>query len=267
MAPWADPIQTFFEGFKGFVYDPEATPAALFDELAKEQGWAPGSGEHREALERLNGALYRQFDPSYGTPERMMDSEELTPAEWAFILHDYEIPTQRDEEVVNLSIGRQPPETSPQERTLRHLDAFFADFPGFERDRSESVAIQLNKLRKKEKWWGDRIHLWNDALRKYQDALVQDFNAAYGSDENNLENWHRLFSRIPDAKWPDTIDGCKSVARTFNVNLVDLVDADAQDSKALLFDSRSALSSYTKKTKKFFPSQHASAGGLLTYLL
>jgi hypothetical protein len=57
------------------------------------------------------------------------------------------------------------------------------------------------------------------------------------------------------------------VARTFNVNIVDLVEAGAEGQQVPVFDSKSALDSYTTRTKKYFPRKHAFAGGLLSYLL
>jgi hypothetical protein len=217
MAPWADPIQTFFESFEGFVYDPDAAPAALFQQLVRERGWTLGSSEHKEALEQLKDAQFRQFDPLYGNPEKATDSnqydeeKELTPAEWAFI-SDYEIPPQHDAPAANQTLERQLAGMS-LERTVSHLDGFFSEYPGFQRDRTESVSTQLNKLRRNECWWGERSGLWDHALRKYRDVLVLQFNAVYGCDENNLENWHRLFSRIPGAGSPGTIDECKSVSK------------------------------------------------------
>lgn len=216
MAPWADPVQSFFESFEGFVYDPDAAPAALFNELAREQGWVLGTREHKQALERLQEAQFRRFDPSYGNAEHTTefneydDDEELTPAEWAFI-SDYKNSPQGDDPTAIHILDQQIAEIS-LESTVGHLDAFFAKYPGFERTRKESVSTQLNKLRKHERWWGERRHLWDDALQEYRMALVQEFNTVFGTDENNLKNWHRLLSRFPGASLPGTIDECKSVS-------------------------------------------------------
>lgn len=72
--------------------------------------------------------------------------------------------------------------------------------------------MQLNKLRKQEKWWGHRHALWDVALKKYQTALVRQFNTSYGTDAENLETWRRVLRRILVEELPQTVGGCKQVS-------------------------------------------------------
>lgn len=109
------------------------------------------------------------------------------------------------------SKGRKKVDIDVKERVLEHLDAFFSEYPQFRRDPTESVATQLNQLRRQESWWGHRHSLWDNALSKYQEALVLQFNASYGTDENDLATWHRLLARLPVEHMPKTVHECKLV--------------------------------------------------------
>lgn len=51
------------------------------------------------------------------------------------------------------------------------------------------------------------------------------------------------------------------------MNLVDLVDAKRIGSAVVVFPTVEALARYTRSTEKYFPRDHAKAGGVLKYLL
>ncbi|KXN85784.1 hypothetical protein AN958_10842 [Leucoagaricus sp. SymC.cos] len=155
-----------------------------------------------------------------------------------------------------------------------YLETFFRQhYPGFNsiRDRGESLATQMGQLRELEEWWGSCKDLWDIALGRYQDALVLQFNAWYGTDVDDLETWHRVLKIIGVDKLPETVSECKQLVDSLHVNLVDLVDASlhppASRKKIEIFNSVEALSEYTVGYHKFFPKKHAKAGGVLRYLL
>ncbi|KAJ3574215.1 hypothetical protein NP233_g1917 [Leucocoprinus birnbaumii] len=106
------------------------------------------------------------------------------------------------------------------------FDDFFSEWPDYdsERDRTISVATQLNQLRQRKKWWGPRQIFWNNAYTMYAQALVLQFNASYGTDVNDLETWHRVL-RATGSGMPGSVDECKLLVDSIHVNLVDLVDA------------------------------------------
>ncbi|KXN86040.1 hypothetical protein AN958_10597 [Leucoagaricus sp. SymC.cos] len=163
-----------------------------------------------------------------------------------------------------------PPVVIPR-TPLNPIDAFFGKYPEFDanRDRTLSVATQLNQLRKQEEWWGDRYGLWVDALEKYHEALVLQFNASYGTDAENLENWHRLLRAIGGGL-RKTVYECKVIISMIYVNIVDLVDVSLDPAArpvSVVFDSVRGLSDYTVSTRKYFPKKHAAAGSLLKRLL
>ncbi|KXN86042.1 hypothetical protein AN958_10599 [Leucoagaricus sp. SymC.cos] len=167
---------------------------------------------------------------------------------------------------VSLHPSRTTEPTVPQQN---HLDLFFSQYPEFDaiRDRSESVAAQMGRLRRREKWWGERTHLWDIALAEYHEALVLQFNASYGTDVNDLETWHRVL-KIIGAELPKKVWQCRQLMASLHVNLVDLVDASlcppGSQKEIQIFGSVEALSKYTIETRKYFPKKHAKAGGMLS---
>ncbi|KXN85785.1 hypothetical protein AN958_10843 [Leucoagaricus sp. SymC.cos] len=152
-------------------------------------------------------------------------------------------------------ITRTVSTTITPETAMNPIDTFFSKYSEFDknRDRTLSVATQLNQLRKQEEWWGERCGLWVTALEKYRDALVLQFNVSYGTDTESLENWHRVLRPIGVGDM-GTIEECKAIVRTIYVNLVDMIDASLNPrSQAVhyVFDSALALSDYTVSTRRF----------------
>ncbi len=215
-----DPIQKYFEGFPGFIYDPNEPPPRQFDRLAEERGWSVESPAHKMALRELNTALFRQFDPSYEDYSAVIEVDWQKVAEKPTVdmtvtaSSDTTEPCDRYPKPKDF--GTEPvPEENPAAQSkgsLEHIDAFFSKYPQFKRDPTMSVATQLNQLRRQEKWWGRRRNLWDVALWKYQNALVQQFNASYGTDAQDLETWHRILRRIHPGELPQTVEGCKKVS-------------------------------------------------------
>lgn len=167
-------------------------------------------------------------------------------------------------------LNEQPTISCPEDQSSP-LDVFFSEYPDFdsERNRTLSVATQLRQLRERERWWGRRFALWNAAFQKYRQALVLQFNASYGTDADDLATWHRILM-VMGAGTPGTVDECKSLVGSMYVNLVDLVDASLDPVSipvVSVFESAEALRLYTIRTQKYFPKDHALAGGLLNHFL
>jgi len=265
----------YFEGFPDFIYDPDEPPPRQFDRLAEKRGWSFESPARKMALRELNTALFRQFDPSYEDYSAVVEvdwpkvAEEPTAVPAVAVSSDI---TEVDQTAPEDSGTKRMVEEKPAGqtgRTLEHLDAFFSKYPQFKRDPTKSVATQLNELRRQEKWWGRRSNLWDAARQKYQNALVQQFNTAYGTDANDLKTWHRVLGRIHAGKLPQTVDECTQLVGSVFVNLVDLVEAsaDSDERRVKVFQTEEALSSYTVKTRKYFPRKHACVGDVLRCFL
>ncbi|KAI0306254.1 hypothetical protein B0F90DRAFT_1553819, partial [Multifurca ochricompacta] len=112
--------------------------------------------------------------------------------------------------------------------------------------------------------WGNNNEEYIEARERFADALAEDFNAAYGTDVNNVDHWQALCHVLRIDPVPEDITACRKAVKSKHVNLVDLVyHAD----RLTLFPTIKALSKYSKKHKKIFPKQSAKAGGILRYLL
>lgn len=129
-----------------------------------------------------------------------------------------------------------------------------------------------------------------NAHSRFKDALVLQFNETYGTEVDSLRSWQALAQVIGIDPIPETLEVCQAVCgclhhlcstngsqvallwqavETSNVNIVDLVDARHEDSEVIVhnFATELELSEYTRKWGKYFPKEHAYAGGLLQYLL
>jgi hypothetical protein len=89
-------------------------------------------------------------------------------------------------------------------RKLKHLDLFFRKYPEYDaiRDRDTSVASQFDGLKR---------HLLDPVLKRYNLALVLQFNETYGVDVNDINDWRRVFETM-GVKPPKTASKCKSVS-------------------------------------------------------
>ncbi|KAH6915645.1 hypothetical protein BKA70DRAFT_1092259 [Coprinopsis sp. MPI-PUGE-AT-0042] len=107
-----------------------------------------------------------------------------------------------------------------------------------------------------------------EAYREFKDALVEEFNRKYGQDDSDLDAWQTLCARVGMEEWdiPETVRDCRWAIRNTHVNLVDLTEAQEGD-QVKTFETEEELAAYTRKTGKFFPADHAYAGGLLRKLL
>ncbi|KAG6371449.1 hypothetical protein JVT61DRAFT_9470 [Boletus reticuloceps] len=147
------------------------------------------------------------------------------------------------------------------------LEAFFATYaPQFQYDTTLSSVLEFYRLCNKSGWGRDDPRR-EIAHQKFKDALVQQFNVAYGTDVNDLASWQNLCHVVRIDPIPDGLDACRDAVYHTFINLVDLVDTKTTHEEVRLFQSERALSEYTRSTGKYFPSGNAHAGGLLRFLL
>ncbi|KAF9072490.1 hypothetical protein BDP27DRAFT_1418102 [Rhodocollybia butyracea] len=59
-------IQTFFEQYPEFTYDPASETMAQFWQLCNHMGWAHNTSERKEALGGIRNAIAQQFNAFYG---------------------------------------------------------------------------------------------------------------------------------------------------------------------------------------------------------
>ncbi|KAJ8692423.1 hypothetical protein PTI98_009735 [Pleurotus ostreatus] len=166
---------------------------------------------------------------------------------------------------------------SKKERRASNFPAFFANYPEFQYNPAKSAILEFNRLCKS---WRKKAH------QDFKDAMVKEFNDIYGTDESNIDSWRKICIVLDIDPLPDTVQEARDVSRepgspyalasfilssrfqailSKHINLVDLTENPR--GRVRIFDSLKALSTYTKRTEKYFPKKNAYAGGLLKYLL
>ncbi|KAI0797242.1 hypothetical protein BC629DRAFT_1592291 [Irpex lacteus] len=145
-----------------------------------------------------------------------------------------------------------------------YLRNYFNRFPDFHYDETKETISQFKRLSRQQQWSQDERDDERDQLRT---ALVMQFNDSYGEDDEDIQGWQKLCQAINLDHTPESVTECKQLFELIHVNLVDLVDTQGTGHTVDTFPTEVALATYTKDTSKFFPRQHAKAGGLLRLLL
>ncbi|KAG5996414.1 hypothetical protein E4U54_002570 [Claviceps lovelessii] len=101
----------------------------------------------------------------------------------------------------------------------------------------------------------------------FQDAIVAEFGALYGADENKLDTLQRLCGKLDIFPVPQSITSCKKAVRSVHVNIMDFVDCERTGNPVHKFRSVGQLKRYTFSHEKFFPKEQAKESSLLRYLL
>ncbi|KAG5651216.1 hypothetical protein H0H81_009465, partial [Sphagnurus paluster] len=135
---------------------------------------------------------------------------------------------------------------------------------GFVYDPTEPAWDEFYRLSDMLEWDRDMKSIQRNV---FKDALVQAFNAIYGTDENDMASWQNLCSVLHVTPMPEGLTACREAVRGIYVNLVDLVDLPNSSDPIIIFDNEVALSEYTLGRGKIFPRESALAGGLLKHLL
>ncbi|KAG8723758.1 hypothetical protein FRC09_001844 [Ceratobasidium sp. 395] len=107
----------------------------------------------------------------------------------------------------------------------------------------------------------------NKGYKRYNLALVLQFNETYGIDGDDLASWQNLCRVVRVQGVPGTVGACKKAIKKIHVNLVDLVDQPNTRITVKRFKNRLALSTYSVAEEKIFPKNDAKAGGILKHLL
>jgi hypothetical protein len=168
------------------------------------------------------------------------------------------------------------------------LKGFFSKYPKFQYRPSKSLVAEFDRLCKLYGWeQGDPK--WKFARKAFHNAMKEEFNDLYGSDEHDIKNWHKLCHVLRINPLPDTLRESRAVSCrssdslcpwstkvssfiqavvTKHVNLVDLLVVVALGLKeeVRIFKTEKELSEYTIATGKFFPKEDAKDGGVLRAL-
>ncbi|TEB23876.1 hypothetical protein FA13DRAFT_1739675 [Coprinellus micaceus] len=154
------------------------------------------------------------------------------------------------------------PDSDDEGETVLPLRAFFTQFSGFIYQSSNSATSEFRRLCRTRGWKredSDRA----DAYINWSDAMANQFGAKFGVDMGDLGAWQRLCARIEINPIPDVLEEARELVFNSHVNLVDLVG----EGRVTKFPTERALSVYSKKKRKIFPSDSLAAGDILTALL
>ncbi|CAE7050322.1 unnamed protein product [Rhizoctonia solani] len=158
-----------------------------------------------------------------------------------------------------------------QHESRNHIKAFFAQYPGFIYDPAYHYMDEFYRMTTQFGWNPrgtiEQEEKFRAARIKLNKASVLQFNEIYGTDENNIAAWKKLFANLGIGKAPKEVIACKSRVREFHTNLCDLVDNHTRGTQIRRFKNKVELRDYTLKTGKFFPQKDADAGGVLRFLL
>ncbi|KAF7424603.1 hypothetical protein PC9H_009911 [Pleurotus ostreatus] len=148
--------------------------------------------------------------------------------------------------------------------TGANFSTFFANYAGFRYNPGNSAILEFYRLCDFNHW--DRDDPERERAHKaFKDALVKEFNDIYGTDEKDINSWHKICTVVNIDPLPDTLRKARDAVLSKHINLVDLVDHPT--GRVRVYDSLEGLRTYTIATGKYFPRGNAYAGGLLKYLL
>ncbi|KAI9453957.1 hypothetical protein BJY52DRAFT_1394853 [Lactarius psammicola] len=90
------------------------------------------------------------------------------------------------------------------------LEGFFSQYSNFQSQPSNSPVVEFDRLCRTYDW--ERNDPERKAAREaFQFAMKMEFDDLYGSDENDIENWHKLCYVLRIDPAPDTLRQCRAV--------------------------------------------------------
>jgi hypothetical protein len=93
---------------------------------------------------------------------------------------------------------------------LNAISKFFSQYPTFAYNEERGVAEEFYRMCDFFDWDRDDEER-GEARQAFKDAMVIRFNSLYGTDINDLENWHKLCIAVCIEPLPATIPECKEV--------------------------------------------------------
>lgn len=92
--------------------------------------------------------------------------------------------------------------------STNHLQDFFNNYPEFNYVPANGASGELYRMYDFFGWDRDEKE---EAKELFKDALVQEFNKIYGTDENDIESWHTLCRVLTIDPIPDGLKACREV--------------------------------------------------------
>jgi hypothetical protein len=93
---------------------------------------------------------------------------------------------------------------------MSHASLFFASYKYFDLNQDVALTKEFSRL-KKLNGWKDGNGEYDEARKRFADALAEDFNSMYGTDIDNLDHWHALCHILGIDPVPEGISACRKV--------------------------------------------------------
>ena len=93
------------------------------------------------------------------------------------------------------------------------LEDFFSQYPIFQHQPSNSPEAEFRRLCETYHWIKDDKIAPREAFRI---AMKEEFEALYGSDEKDINNWYKLCHVLRIDPAPDTLPKCRAVSCRFS---------------------------------------------------
>ena len=112
---------------------------------------------------------------------------------------------------------------------------------------------EFNRLCK-ESYWDKNDPEKKAARYQFNVAIKEEFDDLYGSDEKDINNWHKLCRVLRVDPVPDTLRECRAVSPHLFGTLTSQLDRGFRSHHRLSSRSTSILSTLSRETRKKFES-------------
>ncbi|KAG9225022.1 hypothetical protein CCMSSC00406_0001827 [Pleurotus cornucopiae] len=263
-------FSTFFANYAGFQHNPGNSAILEFYRLCDFNHWDRDDPERERAHKAFKDALVKEFNDIYGTDEKDINSwhkictvvnidplpDTLRKARDAVLSKHINLVDLVDHptgHVIRSPAGRRKKYKKRRSNTTQ-FTVFFDDYPGFDYDPGNSAILEFYRLCDFYGWDRDDPDR-EEAHQAFKDALVQEFNDIYGTDENDIDSWHKICTVLDIDPLPDTLQEARDEVLSKHINIVDLVDNPG--GHVTSFESLEDLREYTVDEGKYFPAENA----------
>ncbi len=106
---------------------------------------------------------------------------------------------------------KQRPMDQDQPNQDQPLKIFFSQYPKFQYQPRNSPITEFNRLCKEYRWMQDSAEK-KAARCEFNLAMKKEFDALYGTDEKDINNWHKLCHVLSVDPTPKTLKECRAVS-------------------------------------------------------
>ncbi|KAG6182522.1 hypothetical protein E4U23_006467 [Claviceps purpurea] len=255
------PMDRFFQRYVQYRHNPDAPVWAEYERMSKTFGYTKGNKKDTKARTLLRQAIVDEFEAINDTDEndlpilqRLCQRLEISPPPRSVRYRD---------DMKALAMGNIACDAIV--RTAGPIDRFFNWYDQFGYDPHSQVWNEYNRLCGFFGWLKGSPEE-NAARNLFRQALVDEFGAIYGENDDKLDVLQQLCRKVEIDPIPQSITACKKAIKGVYVNIVDFIDCERTGEPIHKFASLAHLRRYTKKGK-VFPREQAKRSLLLRFLL